>query len=173
MSTPIQGMARQTGKGPYRTQTASWKASLAVAMGDLVYKETSDHYDKSASQFTWDTNLAQTQTDFKAVFRGVSNARRTTLQTADGSDVLDGPILASGEFFFPCAALAAALYVANNQYVTIGQGTGNTLNPALVVPTTNVSLAIGKLTRDAVVGATGLYFEIMPATFTGGPQTIS
>ena len=173
MSTPIHGMNRETGKGPYRTQSALWKASLAVGQADLVYKEVSDHYDKSAAQFTWNSSLAQTQTDFKAVFRGVSACRRTTAQTADGSDVLDGPILSSGEFWFPCTALAAALYVAANSYVTIDQGVGNTLNPAQVIATTNVSLAIGRLTRDAAVGATGLYFEIMPATTGNGVAAVS
>lgn len=166
------GPARDTGKGPYRHQTSLWKGGEAVNVGDLCYKG-SDHYDHSAALFTWDATLLQTQIDFKALFRGVSNVRRTTPQLADGSGVLDGYILGSGEFTFPCVALVGALYVAANQYVTIAQGTGNTLNPALVIATTNVSLAIGKLTRDAAVGAVELTFEVMPATFTGGPQTIS
>lgn len=158
------GMARSTGKGPYRHQTALWKGALAVALGDLCYKDASDHYDKSAAQYTWDTNLATTQASFKDVFRGVSDVRRTTLQTADGNQNSDGGILASGEFTFPCAALGSAAYVAYNSYVTIAQGTGNTLDPAKVVLTTDVTIAIGILTRDAAAGATELTFELLPAT---------
>ncbi len=168
----VYGMSRATGKGPYRHQTALWKGALAVACGDLVYKDGSDHYDKSAAQYTWDTNLATTQASFKDVMRGVSEVRRTTAQTADGTDATDGPILATGEFTFPCAALNSALYVATNTYITIAQGTGNTLDPAKVVATTDVTLAFGKLTRDAAAGATELTFELMPATFgIGAPQT--
>jgi hypothetical protein len=168
----VYGMNRATGKGPYRHQKAKWKGAVAVAYGGLVYKDTSDHYDKDAASFTWNTSLSQTQTDFKAAFRGVSDARRTTAMTADG-DEADGCVLASGEFTFPCAALGSAAYVAKDTYVTIAQGTGNTLDPNKVVITTNVALAIGKLTRDAALGATELTWEIMPATFTGGPQTLS
>ena len=167
----IFGMHRQTGKGPYRLQTALWKGALAVADGDLVYKDASDHYDKSAAQYTWDTNLATTQASFKDVFRGVSTVRRTTVQTSDGTQATDGGIYASGEFTFPCAALGSAAYVAHNNYVTIAQGSGSNLDPAKVVLTTDVTLAIGKLTKDAASGATEVTFELMPATFTGAPQT--
>lgn len=160
----IFGMHRETGKGPYRHQTANWKGGLAVADGDLVYKDASDHYDKSAALFTWNASLAQTQADFKDVVRGVSTVRRTTLQTSDGTQSTDGTILASGEFTFPCDALAVAAYVAFNSYVTIAQGTGNSLNPAKVVLTTDLTIAFGKLTRDAAVGATELTFELLPAT---------
>lgn len=163
----VFGMSRQTGKGPYRHQTALWKASLAVACGDLCYKDAADHYDKSAALYPWDTNLATTQASFKDVFRGVSTVRRTTAQTTDGNQNTDGNLLASGEFTFPCAALGAAVYVAYNSYVTIAQGTGNTLDPAKVVLTTDITIAIGKLTRDGAAGATELTFELLPAT---GPQ---
>ncbi len=159
---PDIGPSYSTGKGPYRMQTALWKGALAVAVGDLVYKDTSDHYDKSASQFTWNASLATTQGDFHDVFRGVSQVRRTTAQTADGTQATDGCIACTGEFFFPCAALGSAAYVAKDTYVTIAQGTGNTLNPQKVVITTDITLAIGKLTRDAAIGATWLAFEIQP-----------
>lgn len=159
---PSVGPSFSTGKGPYRMQSANWKASLAVAVGDLVYKDASDHYDKSAAEYTWDTNLATTQASFHDVFRGVSQVRRTTAQTTDGDQVTDGCIACTGEFCFPCAALGSAAYVAKDTFVTIAQGTGNTLNPQKVVITTDVTIAIGKLTRDAAVGQTFLWFEVVP-----------
>lgn len=164
---PDVGPSYSTGKGPYRMQSALWKGGLAVAVGDLVYKDASDHYDKSAAQYTWDTDLATTQASFHDVFRGVSQVRRTTAQTADGSQTTDGCIACTGEFCFPCAALGAALYVASNTYVTIAQGTGNTLNPQKVVSTTDVTIAIGKLTRDAAAGDTWLWFEVQPTLGIG------
>lgn len=171
---PDFGPSYSSGKGPYRMQTALWKASLAVAVGDLVYKDASDHYDKSAAQYTWDTNLATTQASFHDVFRGVSQVRRTTAQTTDGTQGTDGCIACTGEFVFPCAALGAALYVSSNTWVTIAQGTGNTLNPQKVISTTDVTLAIGKLTRDAAAGATWLWFEILPALgLNSGLQTVA
>lgn len=171
---PDIGPAYSTGKGPYRMQTALWKASLAVAVGDLIYKDASDHYDKPASSITWNATLAATQEDFHDTFRGVSMVRRTTAQTADGTQATDGCIACSGEFFFPCTALQSALYVANNQWITIDQGVGNTLNSQKVIGTTVIALAIGKLTRDAAVGATWLAFEIVPALgLSDGLQTVA
>ncbi len=171
---PDVGPSYSTGKGPYRMQTANWKGALAVAVGDLVFKDASDHYDKSAAQYTWTSNLATTQAAFHDDFRGVSQVRRTTAQTADGTQLTDGPIACSGEFAFPCAALGSALYVANNQWVTIAQGTGNTLNPQKVIGTTDITLAIGKLTRDAAVGQTWLWFEIVPALgLSNGLETVA
>lgn len=170
----VYGMARATGKGPYRHQTALWKGALAVGHGDLIFKDASDHYDKSAASYVWDTSLLVTQTSFKKLFRGVSEVRRTTAQLADGTDATDGPILATGEFTFPCAALQSAVYVANNSWVAIAQGTGNTLDPAKVVPTTVAAIAIGKLTKDAAVGATELTFELIPPTgLTEGAQAVT
>lgn len=164
---PDSGPAYATGKGPYRVQTANWPAATAVAVGDLIFKSASDHYDYSALLYTWDTNLATTQASFHDVFRGVSNVRRTASQLSAGSLPLDGGIFATGEFCFPCAALGAALYVASNTYVTIAQGTGNTLNPQKVVATTDVTIAIGKLTRDAAAGQTFLWFEVQPTLGIG------
>ncbi len=171
---PAVGPSNSTGKGPYRMQSANWPASAAVAMGDLVYKDASDHYDKSAASFTWNGNLATTQEDFHDAFRGVSQVRRTVAQTVAGTHVTDGPIACTGEFCFPCAALESALYVANNSYVAIAQGTGNTLNPQKVIPTTTIALAIGKVTRDAPVGQTFIWFEIQPPLgLTTGLQTMA
>lgn len=164
---PDVGPSYSTGKGPYRMQTANWAPSSAVAVGDLVFKSASDHYDYSAALYTWDTNLATTQASFHDVFRGVSQVRRTTSQTTAGTQVTDGCIAATGEFAFPCDALGAALYVAANTYVTIAQGTGNTLNPQKVVATTDVTIAIGKLTRDAAAGQTWLWFEVQPVAGIG------
>lgn len=174
----VYGMGRATGKGPYRHQTANWKGALAVALGDLVFADTGDTnsasapYDKTASQFNGSVDLGTTQAAFKALFRGVSEVRRTTLQTSDGTDATDGAILATGEFTFPCAALGSAAIVG--AYVGPAQGVDAThLSSTNVMIVTNVSRAIGKLTRAAAVGAVELTFEVMPATFDGGVSAVS
>lgn len=177
------GMCRQTGKGPYRHQTALWKGGLAVAMGDLVYTDSitpdanaaGQNYDKSAASGTafGAGTHSQAQVAFKAVFRGVADVRRTTLQTSDGSDVLDGPIIATGEFTSPCTALGSVAQIG--AFVGPAQGTGGaqTLSPTNVEIVSSVSNAIGKLTHFGAVGATFLTYEIMPATFDGGVQAVA
>lgn len=169
----IPGQFRDTGKGPYRQQTANWKATYIVNAGDLCYLDTADTnsagagYDKSASYFPWAGSLLLTQTAFKAVFRGISAVRRVAAQTTDGTQTTDGGILADGEFTFPCLSLGSA--VQANTFVTIAQnGVANSLNPALVAPTTNPMIAIGRVTQYAAVGATQLTFEVYPYGFDGG-----
>lgn len=177
---PVTGMNRETGKGPYRHQTANWKASLAVNCGDLVFGDTGDTnaagapYDKTTSLGTFGAGThSQAQVAHKALFRGVSTVRRTTLQTTDGTQVTDGTILASGEFTFPCAALGSAQKAGDLVGVAQGTGGAQTLSSTNVEIVSSVSNAIGKLTRAAPVGATELTFEIHPATFDGGVQAVA
>jgi hypothetical protein len=173
---PINGPAYTTGKGPYRTGgSITYKASELMAVGDLVYVDPSDHYTHSANILAWSGTLLASQIAFKAAFQGVSNVRRTVTQTFDGSGSRDGVPFISGEFSFPCATLVSSVYIANNQYVAIAQGAGNFLNPVLVIATNNISIAIGKLTRNGITGDAQLTFEILPATgpFGEGPQVIT
>ena len=160
------GMARTTGKGPYRHQWCKWKGGVAVSVADLCFRDTTDNYDKSAASFPFTTDLPTTQAAFRLAFRGVSEARRVVGQLADGDHASDGCILATGAFTFPCAPLGAAVYVSATSFVTLAKQTGNLLEPQKVVATTNPGIAIGKMTRDAAAGAVELTFELITATFT-------
>lgn len=147
-----------------------WKAAIAVAPGDLVYRDVADGYDKPAGSFTWDTNLATTQPEFKAVFRGVSMARRFASQTTDGGRT-DGNILTTGEFRYPCAALGGAQVVG--ALVGPAKQSGNLLEPQKVAIVATAALAIGVLTEDAATGATFLTFKISSAlSVSRGVQAI-
>lgn len=159
----VTGNNRATGKGPYRYQTANWKGSVAVDVGDLVFRDTGDGYDKPVGSFTWDTNIATTQAAVRPVMRGVSDVKRTTAQTADGTQATDGCIIASGEFTFPCAALGSA--AKPGDLVSVAKASGNALDPKKVVITATAANAIGKVTKDAAVGATELTFELIVPTF--------
>lgn len=161
----LKGIYNETGKGPYRHQTAKWKAAIAVNCGDLVYRDSADGYDKPAGSFAFTTDLATTQANFKPAFRGVSTVRRSAAQLTDGTQATDGPVLGTGEFTFPCAALGSAAVVSNTSFVTLAKQSGSLLEPQKVVLTATASLAIGKLTRDAAVGATELTFELIVPTF--------
>lgn len=164
----VFGMCRQTGKGPYRHQTAKWKGGVAVAMGDFVFADAGDsNYDKPISSLTWNTNEATTRVDLQPVFRGIADVRRTTAQTADGTEVTDGPILCSGEFTYPCAALGSA--AKPGDLVGPEKASGNALENQKVQVVSAANEAIGKVTRHAAVGATELTFELYPETFIATP----
>lgn len=167
----MPGVYNDTGKGPYRAAAAAWKGAIDVRPGDFIFRDSADGFDKPVSLFTWDTNLATTLTAVHDVFRGVSGARRTTLQTVDGNQITDGPIFPTGEFVYPCAALGAAAPVGT--LVTFAKQAGNALERAIVTTTTTLAHAIGRTTVDAPAGATSLTFELEPALFKGsGVQAI-
>lgn len=166
------GMYGQTGQhGNYDQTTPVWKGSVAVNPRDLIYRDTATGYDMPAGSFTWNTDLATTQDDFKAVFRGVSMAKRLASQTTDGG-MTDGMIMESGEFVFPCAALGSAAVVGD--YVGPAKQSGNLLEPQKVAIASAVAGAIGVVTRDAAIGATWLYFKISPGlSITRGVNAVS
>ena len=181
MSTVV-GMVGNTGKGPYRNMRALWKGGLAVQMGDVIYNDSitpdtnaaGQNYDKSASNGTFGAGThSQAQVAFKAVFRGYSNARRTTLQTSDGDDTTDGAIIATGEFTKPCAALASAAQIG--AFVGPAQGVGaQTLSNTNVEIVNSASNAIARLTEFAPVGSLYLTFEILPYQgITNGVSAVS
>lgn len=167
----MPGIYNQTGQhGDYDQAVPVWKGGVAVACGDFVYRDAADGYDKPASSFTWDTNLTTTLQAFHDVFRGVSMARRTTAQAADGGRG-DGMILTSGEFTLPCAALGAA--AVPGALVTLAKQSGNALESQKAAITTTLGEALGVLTEYAPVGATSLTFKINPVLSIGrGVQAI-
>lgn len=155
----MAGIYNETGRhGNYDQIAPRWKGAVAVACGDILYRDASN-YDQPAGNYTWDTDLATTQASFHDVFRGISMARRLTTQAADG-DRQDGMILASGEFMFPCAALGSDAEVGS--YVACAKATGNALESQKVAITATLGNAIGVLTERAVTGQTYLVFKIVP-----------
>ncbi len=167
----MPGVYRQTGQhGNYdKAGSPKWKGGVAVIPGDLVYRDANG-YDQPAALYPWTTDLPTTAATFKDAFRGVSECRRTTQQTADG-DKADGGIDETGEFTFPCAALGAASPVGS--LVGPAKDVGNNLANQLVAITTVVAGAIGVLTTDAAIGATFLTFKINPGmAVTRGTQTV-
>lgn len=167
----VGGVYRQTGQhGNVDQSQAVWKAAIAVAPADMIFRDVADGYDKPAALFTWNTDLATTQGLFKDVFRGISTARRLATQTTDGG-ITDGGIIETGEFVFPCAALGSAAVVG--ALVGPAKATGNNLENQIVAIASAVAGAIGTLTRDAAVGQTVLYFKINPGLSIGrGVQNI-
>jgi len=164
---PEVGIYNETGQGgPYNMAAPVWKASIAVSPGDFVFRDSADGYDKPVSSYTWDTDIATTAGTLNAVFRGVSMARRTTAQTTDGG-VTDGMILYTGEFCFPCAALGSA--AVPGALVTFVKASGNAVENQKVAVTATIGQAIGRVSRDAAVGQTFLYFVLLTPLMFGGP----
>lgn len=163
---PEIGIYNETGQGGnYDQWPAVWKAAIAVTPGDIVYRDT-DGYDKPVNNYTWNTNIATTAGTLNILVRGIAMARRITTQTTDGG-IADGNILNGGEFCFPCTALGSAAKPGDLVSVE-DDGTSHIANQKVRV-TATAGEAIGRVTRDAAVGATYLYFKLLTPLLLGGP----
>ena len=164
---PMRGIYNETGQhGDTNMWDAVWKGGVAVSPGDLVFRD-SDGYDKPVSNYTWNTDLATTAAALNALLRGVSMARRVTAQTADGSGKADGMILYDPEFCFDCATLVSA--AAPGDLVTFEKQAGNAIENQKVKITTTAAQAFGRVTRDAPVGSTYVWFKLQTPMLFGGP----
>jgi hypothetical protein len=163
---PTVGIYNETGQhGNYDQWKPKWKAALVVNPGDFVFRDT-DGYDKSVAAYAWNTNIATTSGTLNIIFRGVSMARRIALQLTDG-DESDGCILKNGEFCFPCTALGSA--AAPGALVSFEDSGSSTIHPQKVRITAVAGEAIGRVTRDAAIGATFLTFDLLTPLLYGGP----
>jgi len=164
---PMKGVYNETGQaGDYTMRVPKWKGGIAVTPGDLVFRDTGDGYDKPMSSYTWNTDLATTAGTANAVVRGVAMARRTTAQTTDG-DQSDGCIAETGEFCMDCAALGSA--AKPGDLVSFAQSGVPGLENQKVLITVTAGQAFGRVSRDAAVGATSLYFTLLTPLMYGGP----
>jgi hypothetical protein len=163
---PTRGQYNQTGQmGDYDQWPAVWKAALVVNPGDLVFRDV-DGYDKSVAAYAWNTNIATTAAALNGLVRGVSTARRLAAQTTDGG-IADGNILSNGEFCMDCTALGAA--AKPGDLVSLEDFGNSTVAPQKVRITAVAAEAIGRVSRDAAVGATSLFFKLQTPLLYGGP----
>jgi hypothetical protein len=163
---PTVGVYNETGQhGDYNQFEPVWKGGVAVAPGDLVFRDT-DGYDKPVSNYAWNTNIATTAGALNILFRGVSMARRLTTQAADGGKA-DGMGIYTGEFTFPCTALGSA--AAPGALVSFEDFGNSTVANQKVRITAVAGEAIGRVSRDAAVGSTFLTFILLTPLMFGGP----
>lgn len=166
----MPGIYRETGQGGnYDQGPAKWKGSLAVNVGDLIYSDSADsNYTKPSACATYPglasaANYTTAAQNFKANFTGISMARRLTLQTTDGDDKSDGGVLTSGEFTMNIDSTTVTTAVG--AYVAVGNS-GNALLSSNVAVTSNVSLAIGKVSQLYTTGAGTITVKIFPQKST-------
>ena len=142
------------------------KTGVAVAKGDLIYIDTADNNTaKPAGSFTWNTSLAQTQTDFHAVFLGIAD-----------QDFAGETFTNVQQYGFPENRIAvitdpnaifegdqAAATVKTGDLIGAAKQSGNLLEPQKVVGTSTEATSIGRITKDFGTNATKVRFQITPA----------
>jgi hypothetical protein len=147
----MAGNNRMTGQqAPDCCTKHTFPASVAVAVGDLLYRDPTTFKVKPMSSFTWDTNIATTQLASAKYFAGLSNERRLSTET----DSPEGMVYDAGEAMLSCSALGSAQFAGDLVGVAENSSALSATNVAIV---TDRALAIGCLSRPAVAGATQVY----------------
>jgi len=121
-------------------------SSTVIEIGDLLWLDTDDV--KPASDLTWNTDLATTQTDFAAKFAGVA------MQASADGETDEIRVATTGVFEFNCDA--ATFEVGNK--INCAKQTGNVLENQKVVEVTNNP--IGKVAKREPANSISVLAEI-------------
>lgn len=130
--------------------------SQAFTAGDLCYWDSGSSVAKPASQFTWDTNLATTQTAFKAVCLGVALESKTA---NDGKVFLKIDI--SGQSFFDFQLTAGSSYQIGQTFAPAKASGNALLSNKLVAAASSASCA--RLVTDVGSSDTSLLVTVNSA----------
>lgn len=122
---------------------ATVATAKAVAVGDIVGMSSGTLV--KASDETWDTNLATTQTNFVARFLGVSGQQKDANVARVFGNASDNVIRidAGGVFEFDCASATFEV----GDLVGCAKQSGNALEDQKVVAVASEALAIGRVTQ--------------------------
>lgn len=133
-------------------------------VGDLVYCDAADGFAvKPAADFTWNSTLATTQSDFHPRFAGVVLATYTgTTFSGEGPNeygLQKGQVMVgqAGVYEFDCAS--ATFYPST--LVGPAKQSGNALESQKVVQTSTEVTSIGRV-HEKATSATRVKIEIMP-----------
>lgn len=137
-----------------------YKAAVAVEIGDLCWIDSADSYKvKPAGSFTWNTSLAQTQTDFHPTFAGVA-AQGYDGTNANAYGIKDGQLRIDTDGVFEFDTASASYNVGD--LVGPAKQTGNLLEPQKVAAVASEALAVGRVV-EATSSSTKVKVRIFPA----------
>jgi hypothetical protein len=136
---------------------AAVDSTTVIEIGDLVWLDTDNA--KPASGFTWTTDLATTQTNFKQKFLGVA------MQRSRSGDATPIRVATTGVFEFDCASGTFELgdHVGN----AANSATSGLVNQQAVKVSQSVC-AIGRVAKRQSSAATNVLVDIRSTVMTGG-----
>ncbi|RTL31278.1 MAG: hypothetical protein EKK55_01120 [Rhodocyclaceae bacterium] len=139
-------------------------AATVIEVGDLLWFDATNNCAKPASLFTWTTDLATTQGNFKDVFLGV----------AQSAHLANGPettvrFSTRGSNRFDCAAAAFDMGV----FVGPADSGSSTLMNQKVVAVANATLGIAKPSKQYSSAVTEVFVDIESTIVHSGVQTVT
>lgn len=131
--------------------TKAVPTATVIETNDLVGQVAADGLPFPASAQAWDTDLATTQTNFAALFLGVS------MEASRNGDVQPIRVNCAGVHEFECAAAQFKI----GDFVGPAKQTGNALEDRKVVAVASEALAIGRIAKDYPANTTRVLVDIL------------
>lgn len=140
-------MVVQTGPSGSETVLCSVLNTTVIAVGDTVFLDTGGDV-KSATVFTWDTNIGTTQPEFKVKFLGVALAAHAN----GGGAIATFPVDISPDVVwqFPCTSEAHEI----GDTLGLAKASGNALLPQQLVKAIAANSIARCVSRDASAATT-------------------
>ena len=135
-------------------------SATVIKIGDLCYLDTLGNV-KPAADFTWDTNLATTQTAFALAFIGVAESQSKALET----DAVR--VGTKGVWEMPCASATFRVFDALGP----AKAAGNALESQKVVKVDVAAYSIGVTYMAYASAATNVYMDIKRGLALQAPTT--
>ena len=131
----------------------------SVAIGDIVGYDTATNYVVKASEFTWDTNLATTQTAFALIFLGASGQKKLAGEARVFGNSTDNIVRIDCSGVFECDASSATYEFGD--FVGPAKDSGNNMLNGTVAKVSGVALAIGRVIENTAASATKVKIQLL------------
>ena len=118
----------------------------SVSIGDIVGYDTATNYVIKASEFTWDTNIATTQTAFALIFLGASGQKKLATEARVFGNSTDNIVRVDCSGVFECDASSATYEFGD--FVGPAKDSGNNMLDGTVAKVSGVALAIGRVIEN-------------------------
>ena len=131
----------------------------SVSIGDIVGYDTATNYVVKASEFTWDTNIATTQTAFALIFLGASGQKKLATEARVFGNSTDNIVRVDCSGVFECDASSATYEFGD--FVGPAKDSGNNMLDGTVAKVSGVALAIGRVIENTAASATKVKIQLL------------
>ncbi len=151
--TPSTSQNRFTGRGVFNTLNCPTPASTMINTGDLLWLNSG--VATPANAFTWDTNLATTQPEFRLSFLGVANEDKP----ASDASTRSIQVVTDGIFSYPIAS--AGPYHIGAFFGPAKDAANNSLADQILATVATYDLSIATLWEEVAAASLSVTVRVV------------
>ena len=156
-------------RGEQQTREYAYDNTVAIAKGDILWWDSSDRKVKTAYAYTWDTNLATTQTSFALVFVGIACDDR---DVSDTKTTITVDVSPEAEYVYP---RASGTHSVNTPFAVAQNGSDSLLaNQKLVAVTeSQIARAVARSIESQASAVTSVMVQFASTVYIGSGSPVS